>query len=44
MFVQYIDKHPKPEVDVLNGTLRNAGSTYFDNETTNIDVINNRFL
>lgn len=44
MFVQYEDKHPKPEVNQLNGTLRNAGSTYFFYETSNLDVINNRFL
>jgi len=44
MFVQYEAKHPEPEVNQLNGTLRNAGSTYYFKDTTNLDVINNRFL
>ena len=44
MFVQYEAKHPQPEVNQLNGTLRDAGSTYFLNTTQNLDVINNRFL
>jgi hypothetical protein len=44
MFVQYTAKNPVEEVDVLNGTLKDAGHTFFDNSTKNIDVINNRFL
>lgn len=44
MFVQYSAKHPEPEVNQLNGTLRNAGSTYYFKDTTNLDVINNRFM
>ena len=44
MFVQYIAKHPEPEVNQLNGTLRNAGHTYFAADTVGLDVINNRFL
>lgn len=44
IFVQYPWKHPQPDTMTLNGTLRDAGHTYFNNKTEGLDVINNRFL
>lgn len=44
IFVQYDAKNPVEEPIVLTGTLRNAGHTYFDQTTRELDVINNRFL
>lgn len=44
MFVQYEAKHPQPEAPQLNGVLRDAGSTYYEADTTGLNVINNRFL
>ena len=44
MFNQYVSKNPKPEQVIMHGQLRDAGSTYFKDPTTGVDVINNRFL
>ena len=33
IFVQYPEKHPKPENPFYHGQLRDAGQTYFQNET-----------
>ena len=44
MFVQYTPKVPVEEKIVLTGTLRDAGHTYYQATTNNLDVINNRFL
>jgi len=44
MFVQYTPKNPVEEVPILNGTLRDAGHTYFNCTTEGLDVINNRFM
>ena len=44
IFLQYVPKNPKPEVLIYHGQLRDTGSTYFDNSTQNMDVINNRYL
>lgn len=44
MFVQYIAKNPEPEAPQLNGTLRDAGHTFYNQSTSGLDVINNRFL
>ena len=44
MFVQYVPKHPHEEQLIYHGQLRDAGSTYFTEQTSQVDVINNRFL
>lgn len=44
IFPQYIPKNPKPEMLIYHGQLRDAGSTYFDKKTQDLDVINNRYL
>ena len=44
MFVQYTAKNPVEDVAVLNGTLKDAGHTFFGSTTKDLDVINNRFL
>ena len=44
IFVQYQDKHPKADDPFFHGQLRDAGHTYFSNETRDLDVINNRFM
>jgi len=44
IFVQYNAKNPVEEKIVLTGTLRNAGHTYYNHTTKDLDVINNRFL
>ena len=44
MFISYVPKHPQPNQDMQVGQLRDAGSTYFTEATTGVDVINNRFL
>lgn len=44
MFVQYTAKNPEPERPNVNGQLRDAGSTFYDQSTAGLDVINNRFL
>jgi len=44
IFPQYVPKNPKPENPIYHGQLRDAGSTFFDNGTQNLDVINNRYL
>ena len=44
MFLSYTPKHPQAENVIQHGQLRDAGSTYFTDPTTGVDVINNRFL
>ena len=44
MFVQYVAKNPVSDEPQLNGQLRDAGHTFFNNTTSGLDVINNRFL
>lgn len=44
IFPQYVPKKEVKETFLLHGQLRDAGSTYFQNSTANLDVINNRFL
>ena len=44
IFPKYVPKNPKPEVLILHGQLRDAGSTFYDNTTKELDVINNRYL
>jgi len=44
IFPQYKSKNPKKEESFFQGQLRDAGSTYFQDSTTGLDVINNRFL
>ena len=44
IFPQYQAKHPKAETIVLQGQLRDAGHTFFKEETKDLDVINNRFM
>lgn len=44
MFPQYVAKKPVEEKPFYHGQLRDAGATYFDNTTSGLDVINNRFL
>ena len=44
IFVQYNDKHPKPEDPFHHCQLRSAGETYFTSNTQGLDVINNRFM
>ena len=44
IFVQYEDKHPVEEQPIFHGQLRDAGSTFFQSGTENLDVINNRFM
>ena len=44
IFPQYQAKHPKEEKLMLQGQLRDAGHSFFNEETKDIDVINNRFM
>ena len=44
IFPEYIAKNPVKENPIFHGQLRDAGSTYFTENTTNLDVINNRFM
>lgn len=44
IFPKYVAKNPQPDTTIAHGQLRNAGSTFYDNSTTNLDVINNRYL
>lgn len=44
IFVQYSSKHPQPEAPYHHGQLREAGDTFFQDNTQGLDVINNRFL
>lgn len=44
IFPTYVPKNPKPEVVIKHGQLRDAGSTFYDNTTKELDVINNRYL
>ena len=44
MFLSYTPKHPQAENVIQHGQLRDAGSTYYTDPTTGVDVINNRFL
>lgn len=44
MFPQYVPKKAVEEKPFYHGQLRDAGATYFDNSTSGLDVINNRFM
>ncbi len=44
MFPQYVPKKAVEEKPFYHGQLRDAGATYFDQNTTGLDVINNRFM
>ena len=44
IFPQYVPKNPQAEEQFLQGQLRDAGSTYFQDNTAGLDVISNRFL
>ena len=44
IFPKYVAKNPKKEDIFYLGQLRDAGSTYFQEETSVLDVINNRFM
>ncbi len=39
----YVPKSDVPEAVIMHGQRRDAGNTYFDQPTVNIDIINNRF-
>lgn len=44
MFPQYIPKRPVEDNPFYHGQLRDAGHTYFGDQTNELDVINNRFM
>lgn len=44
IFPVYTAKNPKPEYHIFHGQLRDAGSTFNESTTENLDVINNRYL
>ena len=44
IFPTYTAKNPVPESWIFHGQLRDAGSTFLDNSTMGMDVINNRYL
>jgi len=44
IFPRYVAKNPKKEEIFFLGQLRDAGSTYYKDQTTVLDVINNRFM
>ena len=44
IFPEYVAKNPKPERVIFFGQLRDAGSSYFKEQTSDLDVINNRFM
>lgn len=44
IFPEYVPKNPKKELVIYHGQLRDAGSSYYDKATQDLDVINNRFM
>jgi hypothetical protein len=44
LYPQYTPKNPQKEETYFHGQLRDAGSTYFQDTTAGLDVINNRFM
>lgn len=44
IFPEYVPKRPKEERVIYFGQLRDAGNSYFKEDTQNLDVINNRFM
>lgn len=44
IFVSYEPKHPKAETDFAPGQLRDAGCTFFDGKTSDLNLIENRYL
>lgn len=44
IFPEYIAKNPKEARVIYFGQLRDAGSSYFNEQTSDLDVINNRFM
>lgn len=44
IFPVYQAKNPKAENTILHGQLRDAGSSFFDASTKDLDVINNRYM
>lgn len=44
IFPEYVPKNPKKELVIYHGQLRDAGSSFYDKATQDLDVINNRFM
>lgn len=44
LFLKYVPKYPVSDTNFAQGQLRDAGNTFFEDPTVNLDIISNRFL